>query len=295
MTDIQKYIKSRLNQIHIGATGEPWIESLMNKICEKIQKRQGKKIGSGAVGSVYEYIITQKMVSKRKNTNKNKYVVKIENCDSKNDINKLKSEMVITNKVHRIDLAPRIYGIRKCDKSCLTIMDYIEHPTFYNYMDNIYQRNTESDANKIIKKKIDIFFNDLEKIHNKGLFHGDLHFSNVLFDEKKDKFIFIDFHRRNKKYLPIYDYALLIAFLKFHWNNFNSEIRKYIFQKAMTKLVNFYRDIFGNDVSMENDELMYELFATYDHVRVYKDYDRIIFALGDHMFNILISPEYGYD
>ncbi len=125
-------------------------------------------------------------------------------------------------------MAPNIYEINVTDK--YLIMNYFDANSF----------------KKTIKKhkdKIKLMASGVAKLHNSNIIHGDMTLENVLFDEKKQEPIFIDFglsfvSTRIDDFatdLFVFKETLLADFDEQYWNLFIKQYEKEINKKEILK------------------------------------------------------------
>ena len=134
-------------------------------------------LGSGAFGSVY-------LVEK----NGKKYAIKAIDIHfnniyvSLNDYMKtIKNEIEITKKMGDIKIGPKLYDSYVCQPdmnklSVFIVMEWMTEGSLGNWLQN---KLTKSQENGILKK--------VEKMHEMGIVHADLHQENILVTKNKSK------------------------------------------------------------------------------------------------------------
>jgi tRNA A-37 threonylcarbamoyl transferase component Bud32 len=101
-------------------------------------------------------------------------------------------------------------------------------------LDCVKQGDIKQKGFKFNKKVIKQLACFIKQIHNAGLFHKDLHASNILFDIKKNKFYLLDFHRACfKKKLKQAQILIDFAYL-------NASIGIYLNKQDMLYFINEY-------------------------------------------------------
>tara|TARA_R110002074_G_scaffold15082_5_gene52122 strand:- start:2889 stop:3800 length:912 start_codon:yes stop_codon:yes gene_type:complete len=135
-------------------------------------------LGSGAFGSVY-------LVEK----NGKKYAIKAIDIHfnniyvSLNDYMKtIKNEIEITKKMGDIKIGPKLYDSYVCQPdmnklSVFIVMEWMTEGSLGNWLQN--NKLTKSQENGILKK--------VEKMHEMGIVHADLHQENILVTKNKSK------------------------------------------------------------------------------------------------------------
>lgn len=184
------------------------INKTIDLLCTDIEKlKSGKRLGSGAYASVYEFCTSS-------NCN---YVVKIsrqrtnDRFDDPRDDNEfvklvIKERLIekcVSNTLSEYKLAPKVYAMRYCpkEKIFLTIMDNVKGVQ----VDDLLEKNKVSV--RFLEKLISV----LRILHLSGIYHGDLNPTNVFYD--RGKFRFIDLTYAETGYKVYYDYLTLVYFI----------------------------------------------------------------------------------
>ena len=135
-------------------------------------------LGSGAFGSVY-------LVEK----NGKKYAIKAIDIHFNNiyvslndNMKTIKNEIEITKKMGDINIGPKLYDSYVCQPdmnkiSVLIVMEWMTEGSLDNWLQN--NKLTKSQENSILKK--------VEKMHELGIVHADLHQENILVTKNKSK------------------------------------------------------------------------------------------------------------
>lgn len=111
--------------------------------------------------------------------NRIKKSYRIDDIDNKLRKTRTKAEAKIINKLQDTIPVPKV--ISTDDKQEI-IMEYIDGKKLSEYLDNL-------DHEKICK----IISENISKIHDKGIIHGDLTTSNMIYKTSENKIYFIDF------------------------------------------------------------------------------------------------------
>ena len=185
-----------------------------------------KKIYEGAEAEIFLCKINgvKQILKKRKNKNYRESIL------DKNIIKqRMRKEIKMYDRFNNIGLiAPRVYNT-----------DLDKQEIYMTYFDSkSFKKAISKDKNKI-----KLLGKDVAKMHNNKLVHGDITLENVLFDEKNNKPIFIDFglssvSAKIENYATdvfVFKETLLADFDESYWNLFIAEYFKNIDNKDVEK------------------------------------------------------------
>lgn len=213
--------------IGYDSLSENMISTTIDKFCDNIDiLKTTTKIGKGAQGAVYEWCLSE---------NNCNFVVKINEIES-DKITKLtiawEEEQQTSGILSQYNLSPQIYAMRYCpqDKILITLMDKVQGNTVNYYMNEGRFKN--SDMKLLIEY--------IGKIHNLGLYHGDLNPGNIFYDKNNKKFKFIDITYR-RVWKQYYDYLTIMYYFPFFFAS----------QRNIPLFLTFLEDL----MSAVNDEM----------------------------------------
>lgn len=223
------------------------IEIIKYKIdCDKIPDiKKQDLLGEGSFGAVYKHCLLS-----TKGESICKYAVKIQRKYSFEDTyKKLRDEQLITNKLHKYGLAPKIHKIVDCGDEFMILMDLVEGKTVAELIEN-------GDLNK---DKVNKLFECIEYMHTIAKHsHGDLNPKNIIYND--GKFTFVDISPENKDRPAYYDYGTIIAYLPNckYIQHLSDDIINLIYSKIYDKLKDYIYN--KNEQKAWNDILNTESF-----------------------------------
>lgn len=190
------------------------LDDMIDFMCDNINNIKKRiLVGRGSEGDVYEWCINK--------TNCN-YVVKIQHVignplSRKKELEKQQEDMDLLNK-HL--LSPKIRAIRYClqERVFLILMDKVKGNTLMYYLKK----------GDIGTHEIREFVNSVKRIHELGLYHGDLNPSNVFYNHKTGKFTFIDLREYNDYYYPYYDFFTFMYFMSDSLHNSDKNLEVFV-------------------------------------------------------------------
>lgn len=274
--------------VGIDDLDQPLINSIVELLCDKIHSiKKRTMIGKGTEGDVYEWCVD--------NENCN-YVVKIEKLVysteiyRKRELEKQQEDMDVLN---MRGLSPKMRAIRYCsdEKVFLILMDKIRENTLSYYL------NKKLISNEMMKSFID----NIIKVHKLGLYHGDLNPTNVFYNEKSGKFIFIDMRYHGKSYKSYYDYLTFMYFMKEYLENSDNNLMVFAeYLKLAKNVINnemleqgIKSDYCVNKVMKTVDKLI-KLAAKYpkiededEQIDAFIDYDILLEKLSESVQDLI--------
>lgn len=166
-----------------------------SSLCDQLsQIKLSKFIAKGTEGAIYTYCVM----------NNCNFVAKVTiDCDDEK-YEEIEKEIDTNNKAYKLNMAYKIHAIDQCDEECITIMDLAQGETIDDMLD---ENLTNSKFSIIIKSLI----GTLDKLHEKGIYHGDTNPKNEFI--YNDKIKFIDFTYQGEDYEYYYDFCQLFYYL----------------------------------------------------------------------------------
>lgn len=205
-------------------------------LCDIINEIDMTKIlGKGSQGTVYLYCKQEKC----------EYAVKISyNCNLLSFLNN-RNEMDVNNLAYEHNLsAYKIYDIQLCNDKCITFMDLAKAQTLHDLITD----------NKIsLKEAVILICEKLFELHKLGIYHGDVGFMNILYENNKIKFI--DFTIRYDEYKLYYDFIELLFYLP-KYEGISDDIIKIVISNAMKE----YKNTIPNDFTKLLNKLIIRIY-----------------------------------
>jgi len=185
-----------------------------------------KKIYEGAEAEVWLINIDNKELVLKKRKPK-RYREKI--LDDKIISQRLRKEIKMYEKLKAANILGPMAEYFNFDEKEI-IMPYFKYPSF--------KKTIQKDAKKIL-----LLGKEVAKLHNAGIVHGDITLENVLFDEKQNKPVFIDFGLSFVSTRPddfatdifVFKETLCAEFPEILWKDFLKSYEKNISKKEIVK------------------------------------------------------------
>lgn len=191
--------------------------NLLIKACSKNQKSlKSKKCYKNRCYSVNKVLKAGNKYGNINVINSERLVIKWnkEPIKSNSQLNKLKIEIKCQNLASKYKLAPKIKQFYIHDNYVYIVMDNLFYYGYHSLL-NVLKENI------IIKKKVfNNLFKKLNKLHEIGVYHGDLHFNNIFYNKKTNDVIMLDYGRSKlnakdsqilkdlRKFQKIFEYAI---------------------------------------------------------------------------------------
>jgi tRNA A-37 threonylcarbamoyl transferase component Bud32 len=148
-------------------------------------KNKLKSSGSGAFGDVFKtkgkkHTYAVKIIDINKQDDNMDYFQK---GKPKDKLTIIEKEAEITKKMGDLGIGPKLYDVYHCNDNNTPkyyfVMQYMNQGSLYSYMYKNKLQTLKPDLiNSIITK--------IQKMHDNGIIHNDLHFGNILVNKKKN-------------------------------------------------------------------------------------------------------------
>jgi len=166
---------------------------------KKIIAKKSKKIGSGFFGTTYKISETRAVKVARLNL----WQLNKEPINDLNLIQEIKKEYLILKKLNGTHLSPNTHNLSFCITNneiyMMIEMDYlnkyIEAVEFFRQL----KKKDKKNFSKIKQKIYDAMNIMMKKLDKLGIYHGDLHLSNIMIHKNTHDIKFIDFGIANNK------------------------------------------------------------------------------------------------